>query len=162
MVEDAAVTAAREADERGGDPRTIAFRGGNGARLRFDWQWSVGDLVKRFRVVFGLQAGAGTNARELADRLGGARDVLLNERPGDRLNAYLAAAGDHLHRRQREADDEAEKRARRRSFADVLGSYAGDGCSVRRARRSRRASILNMRRSFAWTEQSVSTTTGIV
>ena len=111
VVEDAAVKAARAADERGGDPRPIAFRGGNGARLRFDWQWSVGDLVKRFRVVFGLQAGGGTNARELADRLGGARDVLLNQRPTDRLNAYVAAVGDHLHRRQREADDEAEKRA---------------------------------------------------
>ena len=108
VVEDPAVR--RRADERGGDPEPIHFRGGNGARLRFDWQWSVGDLVKRFRVVFGLQAGAGTNARELADRLGGARDALLNQRPTDRLNAYVAAVADHLLRRQREADSEAEKR----------------------------------------------------
>ena len=112
VVEDPEVKAARLADERGGDPRPTAFKGGgNATRLRFDWQWSVGDLVKRFRLVFGLQAGAGTNAGELADRLGGAREVLPNQRPTDRLKAYVAAAADHLHRRQGEADSEAEKRA---------------------------------------------------
>lgn len=160
VVEDPAVTAARAAEERGGDPRPIDFRGGNGARLRFDWQWAIGELAKRFRVVFGLQAGAGTNATELADRLGGVRDVLLNERPSDRLNAYVAAAADHLHRRQLEADDEEEKRR------------AGDHCrhswklgrspmSSSCARRSHRAMILNMRRSSAWRMQSVSMTAAI-
>jgi hypothetical protein len=51
-------------EERGEDSRPIAFKGGNGARLTFDWQ-----SIARCRVVFGLQIRAAMDAIGLADRL---------------------------------------------------------------------------------------------
>jgi hypothetical protein len=87
--------------------------GGNAARLIFDWQWTVGglhELYARFRVVFGMQTHAAMNALGLADRLQEARSILRG-RPDQRLAGILAAVADHLFRRQREADLEAEKQA---------------------------------------------------
>jgi hypothetical protein len=112
-AESAEEKAIRLALERGGDPRPITFRGGNAARLVFDWQWTVGGwhaLYDRFRVVFGMQAHAAMNALGLAYRLQEARSILRG-RPDQWLAGVLAAVADHLFRRQREADLEAEKQA---------------------------------------------------
>lgn len=117
-VESAEEKAVRLALERGEDPRPIAFKGGNAGRLIFDWQWTVGGwhaLYHRFRVVFGMQTYAAMNAVGLADRLQEARSV-LRVRPDQQLTGIFAAIADHLFRRQREADHEAEKQA--------LGDYS--------------------------------------
>jgi hypothetical protein len=66
-------------------------------------------IKKRCRVVFGLSTHS--NARALADRINELRGILPDQEPSERFGGVLAAAVDHLERRQREADNEAEKRA---------------------------------------------------
>src|SRR5436190_24095611 len=62
-----------------------------------------------------MQTYAAMNAVGLADRLQEARSV-FRVRPDQQLTGILAAIADHLFRRQREADHEAEKQA--------LGDYS--------------------------------------
>ena len=64
VYEDPKVKAVRLAEERGEDPKPVTFKGGNGPRLRFDWQ-SIG----RRRVVFGMQIRSVVDALGLANRL---------------------------------------------------------------------------------------------
>jgi hypothetical protein len=75
----------------------------------FDWQWTFGALVRRFRTVFGFQAHG--DAADLTDRIEELRPILSERRPDPWLKGVFTAALDHLLRRQREADAEAEKRA---------------------------------------------------
>jgi hypothetical protein len=96
--------AKRLAEERGEDPRPIAFKGGNGARLTLDWQ-----SIRRCRVVFGLQIRTAMDAIGLADRLQELRRLIPGRTDGIGA-AYFRAVADHLFRRQQEADDEAAKR----------------------------------------------------
>jgi hypothetical protein len=74
--------------------------------MLFDWQW-MSTLLNRHRVVFGFRAYRAMNVLRLADRLQELRGILWGRRPNA---AVFAAAVDHLVRRQREDDDEAEKR----------------------------------------------------
>jgi hypothetical protein len=67
-------------------------------------------IKKRWRVVFGLATHS--DPRALADRINELRDTMLpDQEPSECFGGYLAGAVDHLERRQREADSEAEKRA---------------------------------------------------
>lgn len=113
--EDPEYKAQREAAERGEDPRAIDYRGGNATRLTFDWQWTLLDawqlVKKRSRIVFGFQAHTAAGAIALSDRLQELRSVLGGRRPDAWLAGVSAAFLDHMFRRQREADSEAEKRA---------------------------------------------------
>ena len=105
VYEDPKVKAARLAEERGEDPRPVTFKGGNGPRLRFDWQ-----SVNRCRAVFGMQARAAMDAIGLANRLQEIRE-LIPKRTDTRGAGYFRALADHFYRRQLESDSEAEKRA---------------------------------------------------
>ena len=94
----------RLAEERGEDPQPIAFGGGNGARLTFDWQSLTGAAsysVMQIRSVVDA-IGLANRLQELRAWIPGRKDTTASER--------FRAIADHLARRQREADDEAEKR----------------------------------------------------
>ena len=105
IYEAPAAKAKRLAEERGEDPRPIAFKGGNGARLTFDWQ-----SITRCRVVFGTQIRAAMDAIGLADRLQELR-AWIPGRKDKAASERFRAVADHLARRQQEADAETEKRA---------------------------------------------------
>jgi hypothetical protein len=106
VYEDPKVKAARLAEERGEDPKPVTFKGGgNGPRLRFDWQ-----SVSRCRAVFGMQARAAMDAIGLAHRLQEIREF-IPKRTDTRGAGYFRALADHFYRCQLESDSEAEKRA---------------------------------------------------
>jgi hypothetical protein len=109
VPESAEEKARRLLEERGEQPRPIVFKGGNAARMIFDWQWTFGALVERFRTVFGFQAHG--DATGLADRVQELRPILSDRRLDPWLTGVFTAALDHLFRRHRENEAEAEKRA---------------------------------------------------
>ena len=106
VYEDPKVRAARLAEERGEDPKPVTFKGGgNGPRLRFDWQ-----SVSRCRAVFVMQARAAMDAIGLANRLQEIREF-IPKRSDTHGAGYFRALADHFYRCQLESDSEAEKRA---------------------------------------------------
>jgi hypothetical protein len=124
------------AEERGEDVE-LEFSGGyNGARLTFDHQWWLPRLVdevvnyigrftdsipvllvskrhpSRHRVKAGVQLRGSDNAPAISQRISPDLTEVVRQQPvGEILNGWIRAIFDHDIRRQREADDEAQKRA---------------------------------------------------
>jgi hypothetical protein len=121
-----------KAEERG-EKVELNFSGGNnGARLKFDLQWwlprlgsaivncigslgALGDLIPtlalRHRVKAGIQLGS-DNAPTINERISADLPEVVRQQPiGETLKGWVRAIFDNAIRRQREADDEAQKRA---------------------------------------------------
>ncbi len=116
------------AEERGEEVELDFSGGNNGARLTFDLQWYLlhlcSDIVNwigwraesptlksRHRVAAGVQLRGGDNAPAVHQRISADLPEVVREQPvGATLKGWIRAIFDHNIRRQREADDEAEKR----------------------------------------------------
>ena len=116
---------AHEKAEEEGEPTDPAnfAGGGNGVRLLFDLQWweaLLSDLIsrvlhptteKRHRLKLGTQLRKSDNAIEAHKRISAdLPHVIRQQPPTPELMGWIRALVDHLIRRQREADAEAEKR----------------------------------------------------
>jgi hypothetical protein len=116
---------AHEQSEEEGEPTDpVNFAGGgNGIRLIFDLQWwetLVSDIVNyipplwstlRHRLKLGLQLRQSDNAPAVQERISADLPLVIRQQPrGPILLGWIRAVIDHLIRRQREADNEAEKR----------------------------------------------------
>jgi hypothetical protein len=113
-----------KAEEEGEPTDPVNFGGGgNGVRLLFDLQWweaRLSDVVravawptteKRHRLKLGTQLRKSDNAIEAHKRISAdLPQVLKQQPPGPELVGWILAVIDHEIRRQREADDEAQKR----------------------------------------------------
>ena len=113
-----------KAEEEGEPTDPVNFAGGgNGARLLFDLQWweaMLSDLIsrvlhptteKRHRLKLGTQLRKSDNAIEAHKRISAdLPHVIRQQPPTPELMGWIRALVDHLIRRQREADAEAEKR----------------------------------------------------
>ena len=113
-----------KAEEEGEPTDPINFAGGgNGVRLLFDLQWweaRLSDLIravawptteKRHRLKLGTQLRKSDNAIEAHKRISAdLPHVIRQQPPTPELMGWIRALVDHLIRRQREADAEAEKR----------------------------------------------------
>jgi hypothetical protein len=112
------------AEEEGEPTDQINFAGGgNGVRLVFDLQWweaLLSDLIsralhptteKRHRLKLGLQLRKSDNAIEAHKRISADLPQVVKQQPPDpEIMGWILAVVDHAIRRQREADDEAQKR----------------------------------------------------
>jgi hypothetical protein len=112
------------AEEQGEPTDPVNFAGGgNGIRLVFDLQWwetLVSDIVNyippvwstlRHRLKLGLQLRQSDNVAAVQERISADLPQVVRQQPrGPILLGWIRAVIDHLIRRQREADNEAEKR----------------------------------------------------
>jgi hypothetical protein len=72
---------------------------------------AIPTLESRHRIAVGVQLGGSDNAPAVQERISENLPELLRQQPvGDTLKGWTRAFIDHLIRRQREADDEAQKR----------------------------------------------------
>jgi hypothetical protein len=93
-------------------PKPAFPRGANGTRLAFDrWQWAGDDQRKGVVVGLRLRDNSVSYSTGVTDRISVALDILRgDDNPG--ALGRVKAAIDHLERRQREAEAEAEDRHR--------------------------------------------------